>query len=174
MDKEKLEHIINGCINWERASQESLYRLISANLFKVCLYYSSDHSKAEDYLHDSFIHIFKNIHKYNFKGSFEGWARRITVNVILGQLRTQKEWAQDEFPLLMEDEEEKTDERNLDTRKVIDEINRLPEKAALVIKLYAVEGWSHSEIAEALNISVGTSKSQLNYARKSLKQKFGI
>ncbi|MDR0801532.1 sigma-70 family RNA polymerase sigma factor [Fluviicola sp.] len=162
--------IINGCVNWERPAQERLYRLFSKDLFKVCKLYGSDTQDAEDMLHDAFMHIYKNIGSYNFTGSFEGWLHRVTVNCCLQALRKRKNFTQlAEIPVL--DQEELDLETGISFAKVLEEINLLPTKAGLVLKLYALEGWSHSEIAEELEISVGTSKSQLNYARSVLKQK---
>lgn len=163
--------LIEGCVNWDRMSQERLYRQFSRDLFKVCKLYSTDTADAEDMLHDAFMHIYKSIPSYNFAGAFEGWMRRVTVNCCLQELRKRKSFQQlAEIPVMpVEDEDE--DERNVAFPAILEEINRLPAKAGLVLKLYALEGWSHAEIAEELDISVGTSKSQLNYARTVLKQK---
>ena len=162
--------IIEGCVQWERSSQEKLYRHFSKDLFKVCKLYGTDSHDAEDMLHDAFMHIFKNIGSYNFSGAFEGWMRRVTVNCCLQALRKRKSFQQIvEIPVYDEVFEE--EEKAVPFAAILEEINRLPTKAGLVLKLYALEGWSHAEIAEELEISVGTSKSQLNYARSVLKQK---
>lgn len=163
-------HIIEGCVRWERPAQEQLYRAFSKDLFKVCKLYGSDTHDAEDMLHDAFMHIFKNIGSYHFSGSFEGWMRRVTVNCCLQALRKRKSFTQlAEIPYVEETDTEM--EKAIPFAAILEEINRLPAKAGLVLKLYALEGWSHAEIAEELEISVGTSKSQLNYARTVLKQK---
>ena len=165
------QHIIEGCVKWERGSQEKLYRAFSKDLFKVCRLYGTDSEDAEDMLHDAFMHIFKNIGSYNFTGSFEGWMRRVTVNSCLQTLRKRKSFSQlTEVPSYDEPAEEENETR-LPFGVILEEINRLPQKAGVVLKLYALEGWSHAEIAEELDITVGTSKSQLNYARSVLKQK---
>lgn len=164
------KEIIEGCVQWDRVSQERLYRLFSKELFKVCRLYASDIQDAEDMLHDAFMHIYKQIGSYNFSGSFEGWMRRVTVNCCLQALRKRKSFTQvQEIPVVEEHEVEM--EAGIPFSKILEEINKLPAKAGLVLKLYALEGWSHAEIAEELEISVGTSKSQLNYARSVLKQK---
>jgi RNA polymerase sigma-70 factor (ECF subfamily) len=163
------KEVIDGCVQWDRVSQERLYRLFSKELFKVCRLYASDIQDAEDMLHDAFMHIFKQIGSYNFSGSFEGWMRRVTVNCCLQALRKRKSFSQiQEIPVVEEHELEM--ESGIPFSKILEEINKLPAKAGLVLKLYALEGWSHAEIAEELEISVGTSKSQLNYARSVLKQ----
>lgn len=162
--------IIHGCVNWERGAQEKLYRHFSKDLFKVCKLYGADSHDAEDMLHDAFMHIFKNIGSYTFSGSFEGWMRRVTVNCCLQTLRKRKTFQQvAEIPVIDESEDEM--EGGIPFATILEEINRLPVKAGLVLKLYALEGWTHAEIAEELEITVGTSKSQLNYARSVLKQK---
>ncbi len=174
MEKKDLQQIIDRCVEWDRESQEALYRYLSDGLFKVCLYYAKDKSTAEDFLHDSFIHLFKNIQKYKGEGSFEGWARRLTVNVILGQLRANKEFASEIGENILEEIDSNEEENKIPLTTVLEEINNLPSKAAMVIKLYAVEGWTHKEIAESLGISEGTSKSQLSYARTVLKRKLSF
>lgn len=165
------QQIIEGCVNWERTSQEKLYRAFSKDLFKVCRLYGTDSEDAEDMLHDAFMHIFKNIGSYNFTGSFEGWLRRVTVNSCLQAIRKRKSFTQLSEATYADTPEEEETETRLPFGAILEEINRLPQKAGLVLKLYALEGWSHAEIAEELEISVGTSKSQLNYARSVLKQK---
>ncbi|MDH4472185.1 MAG: sigma-70 family RNA polymerase sigma factor [Fluviicola sp.] len=168
--QDDLKHIIDGCVNWERRSQEQLYRRFSKDLFKVCKLYGADTQDAEDMLHDAFMHIYKNIGSYHFSGVFEGWLRRVTVNCCLQALRKRKTFQQ-LAEIAVIDEVEDDMDKPIPFVAILEEINRLPAKAGLVLKLYALEGWSHAEIAEELEITVGTSKSQLNYARSVLKQK---
>lgn len=168
--QDDLKHIIDGCVNWERRSQEQLYRRFSKDLFKVCKLYGADTQDAEDMLHDAFMHIYKNIGSYHFSGVFEGWLRRVTVNCCLQALRKRKTFQQ-LAEIAVVDEVEDDMDKPIPFVAILEEINRLPAKAGLVLKLYALEGWSHAEIAEELEITVGTSKSQLNYARSVLKQK---
>jgi RNA polymerase sigma factor (sigma-70 family) len=164
--------LIEGCIGWQRDAQEKLYRTFSKSLYKACKTYASDNQDAEDLLHDAFMHIFKNIKSYTSTGSFPGWLHRVTVNFCLQELRKRKNFQEVRNVHFVEIEDEVEDfETNQPFGKVLEEINKLPTKAGLVLKLYSLEGWSHAEIAEELEISVGTSKSQLNYARTVLKQK---
>lgn len=178
MIDEELHTIIIACSNWDKENQEKLYRLFSKTLYRTCRLYAKDDDEAADFLHDTFIHVFKNIHQFNFQGSFEGWMKRVCVNLCLQELRIQKKIKEVslESGLInsLESEEEMVDmEVNSENvfSKVLEEINKLPAKAALVIKLYIFEGWTHAQIAEELEISVGTSKSQLNYARKLIKER---
>lgn len=173
--EDSVQELIIGCINQNRSSQERLYRLHSAMLFKTCRLYAQDEQEAADFLHDAFIHVFKNIHLFQQHINLEAWLRKVTVNCCLQQLRLKKRLV--EVPLVPEkiafyDSAEEEEEKRVDFGKVLEEINKLPTKAGLVIKLYAIEGWSHIEIAEELNISVGTSKSQLSYARSLIKSRF--
>ncbi len=166
----ELQEIVAGCKVWDRKAQEALYRHFSKELYKVCKLYATDNDEAEDYLHDAFMHIFKQITSYNSTGVFEGWIRRVTVNCCLQAIRKRKTFTQlSEIYSVAEEVEEI--ETGIPFAKVLEEINQLPTKAGLVLKLYVLEGWSHADIAEELEISVGTSKSQLNYARSVLKQK---
>lgn len=166
------DQLIERCKAWDRSGQEELYRLFSRDLWKVCMLYATDKDEASDFLHDAFMHIFKNIQSYQQKGSLEGWLRRVTVNHCLQTLRKKKKNPFAEFnENLLSVEEPHEEEEQFSFEQVLSQINLLPQKAALVLKLYAIEGWSHAEIADELNISVGTSKSQLNYARTILKEK---
>jgi len=171
----ELKDIIEGAVAWNRADQELLYRKFAKDMFKVCRTYAKDDEDAEDMLHDAFMHIFKNIHSYNFNGAFEGWLRRVVVNCCLQILRKRKNLSTiDEFPQLAEEELDWDIDEQLPFNVILNEIEQLPTKAGLILKLYALEGWSHAEIADELSISVGTSKSQLNYARTVLKQKLAL
>lgn len=171
----ELNEIIDGCVAWNRSDQELLYRRFAKEMYKVCRTYSKDDEDAEDMLHDAFMHVFKNIQSYNFNGAFEGWIRRVVVNCCLQILRKRKNISTvEDFPLLTDEQEEWDLEEELPFNVILSEIEKLPSKAGLVLKLYALEGWSHAEIADELSISVGTSKSQLNYARTVLKQKLAL
>lgn len=168
------KEIVDGCKNWNRVAQEKLYRAFARDLLKVCRMYSTDSDEAQDFLHDAFIHIFKQIDRYQEQGQLPFWLRRVTVNVCLQKLREQKkmpEYASEKALVNLADDDEEEVQTHVPFQQVLTEINALPAKAALVLKLYAIEGWSHAEIAEELSISVGTSKSQLNYARSILKAK---
>lgn len=173
----ELQNIIQGCVNWDRESQETLYRTFSSTLFKTCKLYAKNDDEAADFLHDTFIHVFKNISSFKNQGSFEGWIKRVCVNLCLQELRLKKRIQEvalhDNLSELVLEVGDNEFEENSESffSKVLEEINKLPTKAALVIKLYIFEGWSHAQIAEELEISIGTSKSQLNYARNLIKER---
>lgn len=165
-----LDQLIERCKNHELKAQEELYRLFSVKLFSVSLKYSRNRHEAEDNLQDSFITIFNKIGQYNFKGSFEGWMRRITVNTVLQKYR-----GQDVFDIVNEEAIEdvviEVDEDTLSMDFLLKIVQELPDRYRMVFNLYVLDGYSHKEVAEMLNISDGTSKSNLARARMILRDK---
>ena len=140
----------------------------------MCLKYSRTYQDAQDTLQDSFIMIFKDIKKFKHKGSFEGWAKRVTINVALQKFRKKSILKFDKIEENQLTEEEITvdvDEKNISLSFLLSLINELPPKYQLVFNLYVLDGYSHQEISEVLNISTGTSKSNLFRARKLLQNK---
>jgi len=140
----------------------------------VCLKYSRTYQDAQDTLQDSFIMIFKDIKKFKHKGSFEGWAKRVTINVALQKFRKKSILKFDKIEENQLTEEEITvdvDEENISLSFLLSLINELPPKYQLVFNLYVLDGYSHQEISDLLNISTGTSKSNLFRARKLLQNK---
>ena len=147
-----------------------LYRLYAHKLFPVCLKYSASYQQAEDNLQDSFLMIFKKIAQYKDKGSFEGWMKRITINVALQKYRKQTV-----FEIIREDHlkepEVEIDDDAVPVDFLLKIIQELPDRYRQVFNLYVLDGFSHKEIAEIMNISTGTSKSNLARARVILKEK---
>ena len=140
----------------------------------MCLKYSRTYQDAQDTLQDSFIMIFKDIKKFKHKGSFEGWAKRVTINVALQKFKKKSILKFDKIEENQLTEEEITvdvDEENISLSFLLSLINELPPKYQLVFNLYVLDGYSHQEISEVLNISTGTSKSNLFRARKLLQNK---
>lgn len=165
-----IEQIIKKCQKQDPQGQEQLYRLYSAKLFSVCLKYSSSHQEAEDNLQDAFVTIFDKIVQYKHSGSFEGWLKRVTINTALQKYRKQKV-----FELVNEEHlknpEIEINEESISIDFLLSIIQQLPNRYRLVFNLYALDGFSHKEIAELLNITTGTSKSNLARARCILKEK---
>ena len=165
------KELIERCIAHERQCQEMLYRKYADKMFNVCLTYTKDEDEACDVLQDAFIKVFASLNSYTFNGSFEGWIRRIVVNTALSHY--QKKRKETESLSLYKAYVEPAVNTILDginTEAVIELVNKLPQKAGLVLKLYAIEGYDHKEISELMNISIGTSKSQLNRARSLLQE----
>ncbi len=136
----------------------------------MCLKYSNNKQEAEDNLHDSFITIFGKIKQFKNKGSFEGWLKRIAVNICLQKYRKQSvlNIVTDQYPDKIDVEVE---EDNISLKYLLQLIQELPNRYRMVFNLYVLDGYSHKEIAELLNISVGTSKSNLSRARLNLKER---
>lgn len=165
------KELIERCVAKERQYQEMLYRKYADKMFNVCLTYTKDEDEACDVLQDGFIKIFASLASYTFGGSFEGWIRKVMVNTALTHY--QKKRKETENLSLYKTYLEPAVDTILDSinaEAVIELVNELPEKAGLVLKLYAIEGYDHKEIADLMGISVGTSKSQLNRARSLLKE----
>lgn len=165
------EVLIKHCISDNRKYQEMLYRKYADKMFNICLIYENDEDAAADILQEGFIKIFRNLKEFNYKGSFEGWLRKIIVNTALEHYR-KKTKEKEKQQLIGVYIERGIDDvlSALQAKDIIKMVNALPKKASIVLKLFAIEGYSHEEIAETLKIAVGTSKSQLNRARFLLKQ----
>ena len=162
--------LVEGCKANKRKYQELLYRKYAKKMYGICLSYARDRAMAQDILQDGFIKIFKNISSFKGEGSLEGWIRKIVTNTALDYLR--KKTKSYEFIDDNKDvEEEKTDKTILEKINfdaLIKLLSQLPEGARMVFNLYALEGYTHKEIAEQLNITAGTSKSQYKRARAML------
>lgn len=161
--------IIQGCIKEDRGCQQELFLRYSGKMLAVCVRYTRHKMEAEDILQDAFVKIFDNIHKFGFKGSFEGWIRRIVINTALKNYN-KKSFTQEQIGLENQPEfaEEPTSYATLQQQELLRLISRLPEGYRLVFNLYAIEGYNHKEIADMLGIRESTSRSQLVKARKML------
>jgi len=164
-----LDQLIENCKVENTQAQSELYKLYSNKLFAVCLKYSRNYAEAEDNLQDAFLTIFEKIEQYKHKGSFEGWIKRITVNTVLQRYRNEKV-----FDIInednIEDVEVEVEEDTVSIDFLLKIIQELPDRYRLVFNLYVLDGYSHKDIAKMLEITVGTSKSNLARARQILKQ----
>jgi RNA polymerase sigma-70 factor (ECF subfamily) len=171
---QEITEIIKGCLAGNRRDQELLYRRYSSRLYAVCLQYSCNDEEARDILQEGFIRIFQNLQHYKYEGSFEGWMRRIVVNTALEKYRNRfKLYRVDDIDTIEEPEydPENNDYAGLHAVDLLEIIRKLPPKYRMVFNLYAIEGYSHKEISNMLNISDGTSKSNLARARIILRRK---
>jgi len=169
-----LEQLITDCKKNDAKAQEQLYRLFSAKFFGVCLKYSVNYAEAEDNLQDGFIIIFKKIDQFNFKGSFEGWAKRIMVNNALQKYRSGVRFLEIVNEDIQEEETLELDDDNISLEFLMSIIQELPDRYRLVFNLYVLDGYSHKEISEMLEITTGTTKSNLARARAILKEKIDL
>ena len=166
------EELIDGCRRQKQAAQAELFRLLAPRLMGVCYRYSGSREDAEDLLQESFVLIFTRIDSYRSAGSFEGWARRIAVNVALNWLKKNKkikeqvEFEQRHEKFLPGEEEEP--EFPIQRDELMEQIARLPEGYRTILNLFAIEEFSHKEIADQLGITESTSRSQYTRAKRAL------
>ncbi|MDD5150490.1 MAG: sigma-70 family RNA polymerase sigma factor [Flavobacterium sp.] len=164
------DQLINGCKKNDIKAQEQLYREYSPRLFSVCLKYSRNYAEAQDNLQDGFLLIFKKIEHYSFKGSFEGWMKKVLINHILQQYRNEVFLSVVEDTIIEEFEVD-IEYEDISIEYLMKIIQELPDRYRLVFNLNVIDGYTHQEIAKMLNIKVGTSKSNLHRARMILKDK---
>lgn len=166
-----IKQLILDCKKQEPKAQEQLYNLLSSKIFSVCLKYSRSYAEAQDNMQDGFLLLFKKIDQFDFKGSFEGWVKRLFINFILYQYRKVNviEVVNSNIPDKVEVETDIDEDIPLDYLLKI--IQELPDRYRLVFNLYVLDGYTHKEIAEMLEISSGTSKSNLARAKMILKEK---
>ncbi|MDI1254760.1 MAG: sigma-70 family RNA polymerase sigma factor [Flavobacterium sp.] len=169
-----LEQLIADCKKNDTKAQEQLYKLFAAKFFGVCLKYSGNYAEAEDNLQDGFLIVFNKIDQFNFKGSFEGWAKRIMINNALQRYRSGVRFLEIVNEDVADEETLELDDENISLDFLMGIIQELPERYRLVFNLYVLDDYSHKEIAEMLDITTGTTKSNLARARQILKEKIDI
>lgn len=165
------EDLIQACIKQNNKAQRELYEKYSRKMFSVCLRYVKDKSEAEEIMIGGFIKVFDKINQFHYEGSFEGWIRKIMVNEALGYLRKNRNMY---LEVTIDHANKEVDaqymENHLEADDLLKMIQRLPPGYQTVFNLYAIEGYSHKEIAGMLSISENTSKSQLSRARVLLQK----
>ncbi len=171
MDDIQLKKLIKDCVSGNSKAQELLYLQFSPKLYGVCLRYSKNVADAEDILQDSFIQIFEKIKTYQFKGAFEGWLRRIVINVALQRIKKQVHYEEVTSIEIVTNTDFDMNSVSIPIETLLQMIQRLPTKYQMVFNLYVLDDYKHQEIAELLGITVGTSKSNLARARQILQQK---
>jgi RNA polymerase sigma factor (sigma-70 family) len=173
-----LEEIIHKCQDGNNGAQTALYHLFSAKMYGICLRYTKDSAEAEDIMQEGFVRVFNKISQFEFKGSFEGWIKRIMVNTALEKFRkNDRLYPVEEMKIFESTEYVEETISSITAKDLLRIIQELPPRYRMVFNLFAIEGYSHLEIAEMMNISEGTSKSNLSRARvilqKSVTQYFG-
>ena len=169
---EDFKSIISDCIAGSRKAQAKLYHQFAPKMFGVCLRYAKDASEAEDSLQEGFLKVFTKIKSFRNEGSLEGWIRRIMVNVSLEKYRKQRLLYSVEDVSIYDKEYHSGDIiSDISANDLLDMIQELPPRYKLVFNLYVMDGMSHQEIAKEMDITEGTSKSNLARARGILQQK---
>lgn len=167
----KEEELIKGCIREDRECQKELYKRFAGKMMVVCTRYANNRMEAEDMLQDGFIKVFDHISKFKMEGSLEGWVRRIMVNTAINKIRANK--------VRFEEITETTQELDYKNENIVDKmseqdilrlINLMPQGYKYVFNMYAIEGYSHKEIADSLGIEEASSRSQYAKAKKYLQQ----
>lgn len=167
------QELVQGCIRNNRLAQREMYERLASRMFSVCLRYINDKEMARDVLHDGFITLFSKLDTFRGDGSFEGWARRIFVTTALMHLRKAdvlKRWEEVEGDAMQVSIEPVAGER-LDAARLMELVGQMPPGFRTVFNLFAIEGYTHQEIARELNITEGGSRSQLSRARIWLKER---
>lgn len=163
--------LIKACSNGDNKAFKKIYEIHSGTMYSICLRYMNNEDEAKDALQEGFIKVFKNISKFKFTGSFEGWMKRIFVNSSIELIRKRKmhldvsELNSNELPLTA-----KIETGSMDAEKMMTLVQQLPEGYRTVFNMFIVDGYSHKEISDYLEISESTSKTQLFKARKQLQE----
>jgi len=166
------DELVKRCKAGERKAQELLYKQFASKMLGVCMRYATDKMEAEDMLQNGFIRVFQKMNDYRGEGSFEGWVRRIMVHSSIEYYRKHHKMLQ-----LVDSEDDEADlpvnptaVSNLGAKELMVLIQNLSPGYRIVFNLYAIEGYSHKEIAAIVGITEGASKSQLSRARAILKE----
>ncbi len=165
-----INSILQGCIEQHMPSQKRLYKEFYSYGMSVAIRYIKDESEAEMIVHDGFLKVFKNVKKFDTQKAFKPWFRQIIVNTSIDYLKQQKRLM---MKSSLSEAEHKADRENIlshiSYKELIAMVHTLSDAYRTVFNMYVIDGFKHEEIANTLNISIGTSKSNLNKARTKLK-----
>jgi RNA polymerase sigma-70 factor, ECF subfamily len=171
------QQLIREAISQNRQAQQMLYTKYASKMLSVCRQYVKDVQHAEDVMITAFMKVFTNLNKFENKGSFEGWIKRIMIHECIDFLRVKKNFFNhnDIDEVIFSEKEEAFDmggDYDIDDIQLL--IDNLPNGYKMVFNLYVIEGYKHHEIADLLKINEGTSKSQLSQARKMLQEQINL
>jgi RNA polymerase sigma factor (sigma-70 family) len=166
------EQMLAGCLQNDAASQDALYSRFSPRMLGVCYRFAKNREDAEDMLQEGFIKVFSQMHQYRSEGALEGWIRRIIVHTCINALKKNKKFSdsvdityagnigirEEAIPSIMQ------------AKEVVECIRTLPLGYRTVLNLYAIEGYSHREIGNMLDIEESTSRSQYTRAKSMLEE----
>jgi RNA polymerase sigma-70 factor (ECF subfamily) len=179
-ESKQLQALIDGCLKGDRRSQQAIHKMFYGKMKAICMRYTRDNDQAMDIVQDGFIKVFNSLDKYTGVGSFEGWMRRIIVNLCIDRFRRLKrDVVLFEDSVTLENYEDNLDDEvdeedneiyNITQEQIIEAMQQLSPAYRTVFNLYVFENYSHQDIAEALEISIGTSKSNYAKARKNMKK----
>lgn len=174
-DQDILHNIVNKCVDGDRKAQKELHRIFYSKMMNVCYRYSKNAEDAEDLLQDGFVKVFTNLHRFDFNGSLEGWIRRIMVNTAIDFYRKNKNihFVDEEGDYTLETSKVESADNIYSQFGVIEIMNAIQQLSPVyktVFNMYVIDGYKHKDIAEHLNISEGTSKSNLAKAKSNLRE----
>ncbi|MGY3214864.1 RNA polymerase sigma factor [Mucilaginibacter sp. HD30] len=171
MSDEELHHLIQGCVKQDSKSQKLLYKAFYGFSMAICLRYAANKYEAAEVMNQGFYKIFTKIEGYNSSRPFKAWLSRIMMNTAIDYYRSNLKMAYaQELDAAEHIGEVSVADNNLNYNDLLTMIQQLPQSYRTVFNLFAIDGYSHEEIAEMLNITTGTSKSNLFKARQKLKQ----
>jgi RNA polymerase sigma-70 factor (ECF subfamily) len=173
------DQIVEGCRKGKRHAFSALYEKYAAVLLGVCYRYTKSRMEAEDVLQEGFVKVFQKIHSFESRGSFEGWLKRLMVNTAINHYKANQRHKTQDIDLNSSEivKKHESEDENIEIEEVLPQaelmkmLQDLPDGYRMVFNMYVIEGLKHDEIAEELEISVNTSKSQLFKARRWLRQK---
>jgi RNA polymerase sigma factor (sigma-70 family) len=171
MGDEELNELLQGCISHDRKSQKLLYKAFYGFAMAICLRYAGNRDDAAEVMNQGFMKVFTKIETFDTSKPFKAWLGRIMMNVSIDHYRSNLKVAYAED---LENAEHINDgtvtDSNLNYQDLLCMVQQLPQAYRTVFNLFAIDGYSHEEIADMLNINIGTSKSNLFKARQKLKQ----
>ena len=162
------EQLVKDCVQKKPSAQKKLFDKFSRKMMGLCMRYASDTQEAQDIVQDGFIKVFNSIEGFHHEGSLEGWIKRIMINTALDAYRKNKKRQNDvelDSEWVLEVGEEDGIVEDMSASYLMSLVQKMPEGYRIVFNMFAVEGYSHKEIADTLGISVNTSKSQYSRAR---------
>lgn len=169
----EIKSLIDNCISNDPRAQKKLFEMLAPKMMGVCLRYASDRDQASDMLQDGMIKVFNKLSDYKFEGNFEGWVRRIIVNSCLDLIRKESKFVNDvsvdDYSSKISFEEHAF--KSMEYEELLKLIHSMPHGYRTIFNMFAIEGYSHKEIADALQITESTSKSQYLRARTYLQTK---
>ena len=172
-DGDTYGQLVSECLKKNRLAQKEMYGRLASRMYSLCIRYVGDSETAKDILHDGFVVLFSKLDKYKGEGSFEGWARRIFINTALMHLRKGDilRYTEDIADVAGELTVAPEAVSKLEAQRLMKLICGMPAGFRTVFNLYAIEGYTHQEIAKELGITEGGSRSQLSRARLWLQER---
>jgi len=171
MGEEELHQLIRGCIKQDRKCQKMLYKAFYGFSMGICLRYTGNRDEACEVMNQGFFKVFTHIERFDMSRPFKAWLGKIMMNVSIDFYRANLKMAYTEDLDKAEDiSDNELADKNLNYNDLLAMVQKLPQAYRTVFNLFAIEGYSHEEIGEMLNINAGTSKSNLHKARQKLKQ----